>query len=543
MLLVVYYAALCALCALGAHRLVLVWRAVRRPPQALGAWIGSQDRDPSALPRVTVQLPLFNEREVAARLIDAVSRFDYPLHLFEVQVLDDSTDDTSQRVAAAVRAARQRGVQIEQLRRPERRGYKAGALAFGLQRARGSLVAVFDADFVPGADFLRRAVEPFDDPAVGMVQARWTHLNRRRSLLTRLQAILLDGHFLVEHRARFRARCFFNFNGTAGVWRREAIEQVGGWQHDTLTEDLDLSYRSQLAGWRFVFRDDLCAPAELPATLSAFRTQQRRWTQGSTQTLRKLLPRILSAPLPISVRVEAAVHLMSNLAYPLLVLVAVTMPWASFARQRTGLEGLVALDAALLLLATGALALFYAVGQRLAGRSVLLGLVLHPAVMALGIGMSVHNAAAALRGLWVRGGEFVRTPKSGERDSQAAGPGRVDPVSSPEASCGREVSSQVLRPRIATWRSREALPKRAVNSWRPIDLTRWIGLLLGVQLVWGAAEAWRLHMYWAIPFQVLFAGGFLAVGTIQLFERAPAVARTLRSSVRRRRRQRIGAAA
>ncbi|MFQ5720351.1 MAG: cellulose synthase family protein, partial [Acidobacteriota bacterium] len=287
-----YLALLGALSLYGIHRWFLLWFA-RRP-------MAGPDRSPRAggpVPWVTVQLPVFNERLVVEGLIDATCAIDWPRDRLEIQVLDDSTDDTADLVAERVRQARAQGFIIHHVRRARRHGYKAGALAAGLTTARGEFIAVFDADFVPPRNFLQATVFEFDDPQVGMVQARWGHLNRRRSWLTRIQAVFLDGHFLVDHVARTRSGCFFNFNGTAGIWRRRCIEDAGGWQADTLTEDLDLSYRAQLRGWRFVYRPDVLAPAELPARMSSFRSQQHRWAKGSIQTARKLLPLLMSGSL------------------------------------------------------------------------------------------------------------------------------------------------------------------------------------------------------------------------------------------------------
>src|SRR5690606_38297946 len=243
------------------------------------------------LPTVTVQLPLYNEATVVERLLLATAGLDYPSDKLEIQVLDDSTDETRTIAEATVSALRANGVDIKYVRRPNRHGYKAGALDYGLGLAKGELIAIFDADFVPQPTFLRDLVGHFQDPRVGMVQTRWGHMNREHSLLTSVQALMLDGHHLVENRARFGAGCMFNFSGTGGVWRRAAIDAAGGWQHDTLTEDLDLSYRAQLAGWRFVYRPDVITPAELPEGMSAFRAQQYRWAKGTVQTARKLLGR------------------------------------------------------------------------------------------------------------------------------------------------------------------------------------------------------------------------------------------------------------
>ncbi len=413
--LAAYYGALLPLAAYGLHRCWLCWSARRLEPRG-GAV-------PEPLPFVTVQIPLYNERFVAARAIRAACALDYPRDRFEVQVLDDSDDDTAVVVAEAVAAEQARGIAVRHVRRPHREGYKAGALAFGQQTARGDLIAILDADFVAPSDFLVRATEPFADPAVGCVQARWGHLNRSMSLLTRIQALLLDGHFAIEQAGRAAAGCLFNFNGTAGVWRRRAIEDAGGWTHDTLTEDLDLSYRAQLAGWRFVFLQDLVVPAELPADLAAFKGQQDRWTRGSMQTARKLLGPVLKAPLQPRVRREAALHLLANLAYPLVVVLSVCAPLAMALRWGDPGWVILLVDLPLFVGGTAAVAWFYLESQVVAGRRRREALLLVPGLMALGIGMALHNSVAALGGLWRRGGEFRRTPKlalvdAGPRPSQ-----------------------------------------------------------------------------------------------------------------------------
>ncbi len=407
MLLALYYLTLGVLAFYGVHRLVLLavyWRTRGRraaPPP-----------EPSLSPFVTVQLPLYNEMYVAQRLIEAVSRLDYPRDRFEIQVLDDSTDETVELVAASVARFRREGIDIHHLRRAARHGFKAGALAHGLELARGELVAIFDADFLPAADFLGRTVPHLAaDPGLGLVQARWSHLNRHSSLLTRVQAILLDGHFLIEHAARHGGGCFFNFNGTAGVWRREAIEQAGGWQHDTVTEDLDLSYRAQLAGWRFLYLPEVHAPAELPVEVNGFKSQQQRWAKGSVQTGRKLLGRILRAPIPWPTKLEAAVHLTNNLSYPLMVLLSLLVLPAMVLRRGSSPVVLLAVDLPLFLAATVSVLAFYGVSQVIPGGGSRRELAVLPALMALGIGLAVSNASAALAGLATRGGVFHRTPK------------------------------------------------------------------------------------------------------------------------------------
>jgi cellulose synthase/poly-beta-1,6-N-acetylglucosamine synthase-like glycosyltransferase len=403
--LAIYYLALGILAIYSLHRLYLV--RLRRS-HALGA---PAPPTPLHWPSLTVQLPLFNEPNVAARLIDAVAALSYP-GPFSIQVLDDSTDVTTEIVSAKVAAHRERGVTIEHIRRSSRDGYKAGALAYGMSRTGSELLAVFDADFVPAPDLLVKMVPHFADRGVGMEQARWTHLNREQSLLTRVQAIYLDGHFAVESAARHLGGRFFNFNGTAGIWRRDAIAGAGGWSASTLTEDLDLSYRAQLSGWRFVFVPDVEVPAELPSTLSGFQEQQHRWAKGSIQTARKLLRQIVGSDLPSGVKSEAFFHLTNNTAYLLTTVVALLMVPAIIIRQRLGLTWTLVFDVALFGSSSGSVLLFYIEGQRWAGRPrpplrELLG------VLPIGVSISLRNSAAVLEGLVGRGGHFHRTPKQG----------------------------------------------------------------------------------------------------------------------------------
>lgn len=420
-ILTLYYLILGILACYGVHRLALVitlWRTRHRAPPA--------PEPPAEWPLVTVQLPIFNEKYVAERLIEAVCGLDYPRDLLEIQVLDDSTDETVDLVANLVERKRAQGYDIHHVHRRERPGFKAGALAAGLEQARGELVAVFDADFVPGPEFLRQSVPHFADRDVGMVQARWGHINRDYSLLTRAQAILLDGHFVVEHAARHQDGCFFNFNGTAGIWRRQAIEAAGGWTHDTLTEDLDLSYRAQLAGWKFLYLPDLVVPAELPAEINAYKSQQNRWAKGSVQTARKLLGPVLRAPIPLRAKLEAFVHLTANSTFLLMVFLSLLIFPAMVLRRGEEAWKLLAIDLPLFLAATVSVILFYLVSQRRAG-----GVPTEqrtgrgrrwwqlPAVMGLGIGLAINNARAVLSGLFNDGGVFHRTPKyriEGRRD-------------------------------------------------------------------------------------------------------------------------------
>ncbi|MCH7665187.1 MAG: glycosyltransferase [Acidobacteria bacterium] len=419
LVLILYYSTLGVLAVFGGHRLVLLIVYYRTRHQT-----APQPRDPSEWPVVTVQLPLYNEMYVAERLIRAVAALDYPRDRLHIQVLDDSTDETSEIVARAVRKQLARGISIEHIRREDRTGFKAGALEHGLATARGELITIFDADFVPHSTYLREIVPYLTDPDtgtnLGMVQACWDHLNRDYSLLTRIQAIFLDGHFLIEHAARNRSGCFFNFNGTAGIWRKQAILDAGGWQHDTLTEDLDLSYRAQLAGWRFLFLPDLKVAAELPVDINAFKRQQFRWAKGSIQTARKLLPRILRAPIAFRVKAEALIHLTNNISYVLMVALSILVFPAMVLRRGAPTSTLLLIDLPLFLTATLSVLAFYATSQ-ICGRQGGHRRLRHLApLMGLGIGLAINNSRAVLEGFSNKVGVFERTPKysiEGRRDN------------------------------------------------------------------------------------------------------------------------------
>jgi cellulose synthase/poly-beta-1,6-N-acetylglucosamine synthase-like glycosyltransferase len=408
-----YFAVLLLLSAYGLHRSHLVYLCWRHR-----SLLKAEHPEPAVgddVPCVTVQLPLYNEATVALRLLDAVAAIDYPRDRLEVQVLDDSTDETRALTEAHVDRLRRAGKNFVYLHRTKRTGYKAGALEAGLGSCRGELVAIFDADFIPQPDFLRACVGHFRDPKVGMVQTRWGHINRDESLLTRIQALMLDGHHMVENRARFAAGCLFNFSGTGGIWRKEAIADAGGWQHDTLTEDLDLSYRAQLAGWKFVYRDDVVSPAELPEELCAFRSQQFRWAKGTVQTSRKLLARVLETrDLGVSKRIEAFFHLTPHFVYPLTVLLSVLLLPALVLMPATDVRTMLLVDLPLCIGSTGSLAAFYMLAERAQGRSRRRALAHLPALMAMGIGLAPHLARAVMEGLESMAGEFVRTPKKGD---------------------------------------------------------------------------------------------------------------------------------
>jgi len=406
LILAAYFFILCILAVYGWHRYYLVFLYMKHRQNVPGPLPA-----PDPLPVVTIQLPIYNEMYVVNRLIESVLAMDYPRHLLEIQVLDDSTDETREIAELAVLRHAQQGFDIKYIHRVDRTGYKAGALDAGLKIARGEFVAIFDADFIAPADFLRRTVPQFADPKVGMVQARWGHINRDYSLLTRVQAILLDGHFVLEHGGRNRAGHFFNFNGTAGIWRRTAISDAGGWQHDTLTEDLDLSYRAQLRGWRFVFLPDLIAPAEVPVEMNSFKSQQHRWAKGSVQTCRKLLPRILRSSMPFGVKAEAFFHLTANFNYPLMCVLSVLMAPAMVIRYNMGWYEMLLIDVPLFFAATASVANFYLVCQRELHTDWVTRIKYLPFLMSIGIGLAVNNTRAVFEAMFNRQSEFARTPK------------------------------------------------------------------------------------------------------------------------------------
>ncbi len=473
-----YFLCMGLLAVYGFHRLylVLLYRRHRddRPPTPAAP--------PFEPPLLTVQIPLFNEFHVAERILDAACALDHPADRLEIQVLDDSTDETAEICRLKVRELAGRGFRIRHIRRTSRDGFKAGALEAGLREAAGEFVAIFDADFIPSPDFARRILPHFSDPSVGMVQARWGHLNRDYSALTRVQSIFLDGHFLIEQTARNRSGRFFNFNGTAGIWRRSCIESAGGWQHDTLTEDLDLSYRAQLLGWRFLFLPELVAPAELPVEINAFKTQQHRWAKGSIQTGLKLLPRILKSRLPLKVKTEAFFHLTSNFAYVLMALVSLLFFPAMRVREQMRWNALLALDLPIFLLATGSVLAFYLLSQRkaLAGWSGSLRYL--PALMSVGVGLCVNNTRAVLEALAGLRTGFVRTPKL-----------RVEGRDCPRG------------------------PRKYRGSLSPLTL---LEAALGIYFTGIVIYAAAHRIYASIPFLLLFQAGYLYTAFLSLAQAA-----------------------
>ncbi len=474
-ILAAYFFVLIILAVYGWHRYYLVY-----------LYMKNRDKEPVAgppldpLPVVTIQLPLYNEMYVADRLIDAVCAIDYPRDRFEIQVLDDSTDETRAIAGLAVDRWSARGVDIKYIHRRDRTGYKAGALEEGLKVACGEFVGIFDADFIPTADFLMRLMPHFSDAKIGMVQARWGHINADYSLLTKIQAILLDGHFVLEHGGRNRGGRFFNFNGTAGVWRRAAIEDAGGWQHDTLTEDLDLSYRAQLRGWRFVFVPDLIAPAEVPVEMNAFKSQQHRWAKGSIQTCRKLLPRILRSDLPLGVKVEAFFHLTANFNYILMCILSVLMFPSMVIRYNMGWYEMLLIDIPLFFAATFSFCNFYTVCQREIHKDWRARIKYVPFLMSVGIGLSVNNTRAVFEALFNKQSEFTRTPKY-----------RI------EANADEWVGKK-YRQSVAV---------------QPL-----IELALGLYFTATVFYALANQIYGTLPFLVLFQVGFLYTGLLSIVQ-------------------------
>src|SRR5579864_4727662 len=407
-LLVPYFVVLILLASYGLHRYILVYLYYKHRDK--------HTVDPPAyfedLPRVTVQLPMFNEQYVAERLIDCICKLKYPNDKLDIQVLDDSTDETVEVVRNLVERYAALGHPISYHHRTNREGFKAGALQEGMKTSKGEFIAIFDADFTPPEDFLLKVIHHFTDPKIGMVQTRWTHINRNYSFLTEVEAILLDGHFVLEHSGRARSGVFFNFNGTAGMWRRRAIEEAGGWQHDTLTEDTDLSYRAQLKGWKFIYLQKVECPAELPVEMTAFKTQQARWAKGLIQTAKKILPRVMKSDAPLHTKIEAWYHLTANLSYPLMVVLSVLLLPAMIIRFYQGWFQMLYIDLPLFMASTFSISSFYLVSQReLFPKTWPRALLYLPFLMSLGIGMTITNSKAVIEALLGKQSAFARTPK------------------------------------------------------------------------------------------------------------------------------------
>lgn len=478
--LILYFSILTVLAIYGGYRVKQVidfWRYRKLVPTPARRFAEEE------LPRITIQLPLFNEMYVVERLLKSVTEIDYPRNRLEFQVLDDSTDETVKLAEATVERYRQAGFDIHYIHRTDRTGFKAGALENGLKTAKGELVAIFDADFLPKPDCLRKLVDFFSDPLVGCAQMRWSHINGDYNLLTRLQTIMLDGHFVVEQTVRNRTGGFFNFNGTAGIWRRKAIEMSGGWQHDTLTEDTDLSFRAQLMGWRFVYLLDEDAPSEIPVEINAFKAQQRRWAKGVMQVGLKLFRRIWASKLPLRVKLEMFFRLTGNISYPLMIVVSLLQFPLLLVRYNQGFYHLMVFDVPLLFFSTLSVVLFYGTGvwyldKRRAPR------LLHlPLVMGLGIGLAFSNARAVIEALVGYRTEFVRTPKY-------------------------NVEAQTDE----TWKQKKYKRKR---GWLPL-----LELGFSIYFLLAIIYAVQMHLWGTIPFLSLFFFGYGYMGLMSLLQTA-----------------------
>ena len=407
-LLIPYFVVLILLAFYGMHRYQLVYLYYKHRKNKV--------TEPTSrfaeLPKVTIQLPIFNEQYVIDRLVESVCRLEYPREKLDIQVLDDSTDETVQVASGVVERYAAMGYNISYHHRANREGFKAGALDAGLKKTDSEFIAIFDADFTPHPDWLQKVIHHFSDPEIGMVQTRWTHLNRSYSYLTEIEAILLDGHFVLEHGGRSRSGVFFNFNGTAGMWRRKAIEDAGGWEHDTLTEDTDLSYRSQLKGWKFRYLQDVECPAELPIEMTAFKTQQARWAKGLIQCAKKDLPYLLRAKVSRREKMEAWYHLTANISYPLMIVLSTLLLPAMMIRFYQGWFQMLYIDLPLFLASTFSISSFYLVSQReLYPKTWLRTFLYLPALMGLGIGLTITNSKAVMEALIGIKSPFARTPK------------------------------------------------------------------------------------------------------------------------------------
>ncbi|MBD2842730.1 cellulose synthase family protein [Erythrobacter rubeus] len=414
-ILFAHYSLLAGLSAYGAHRLyhLLFLGPWTREDRSWAAESSAQEED--FRPKVTVQLPIFNEKYVVERLLEKVAELDWPADRLQIQLVDDSNDETSAIASRKIRELAATGIEVEHVRRADRIGYKAGGLDHAMKTATGEFIAIFDADFLPNSDFLKQTIPCFQSEGIGMVQTRWSYLNRQRNLLTRIQALMLDAHFAVEQVIRSRSGAFFNFNGTGGVWRRTAIEDAGGWQSDTLTEDMDLSYRAQLLGWRFEYLEHIECPSELPTTMPAFKAQQHRWAKGAIEVMKKVLPSIWKSDHSLHIKVESTFHLTGNICYLLMLIDCVLFLVPSIhIRQNSEFAYWLWLDIPLFVFASLSHGLYYLYGQHRLGSGILQRMALMPAVFATSIGLCVNNSRAVIEALLGQVSAFVRTPKSGD---------------------------------------------------------------------------------------------------------------------------------
>lgn len=473
-ILIIYFLALSILFGFGIHGLILLYYYRKTQNNKI-----KEPELPKELPMVTIQLPLYNEYFVVERLIRSVCNIKYPKEKLEIQVLDDSTDESQELCKSLVEEYKKKGFNIKYIHRTDRTGYKAGALKHGLELAEGDFVAIFDADFVPNENFLLKTIPYFSNPQIGMVQTRWEHLNEEYSYLTRAQALALDGHFVLEQQVRNKAGFFINFNGTAGIWRKSAIIDAGNWEPDTLTEDLDLSYRAQLRGWKFVYLNDVTSPAELPADINALKTQQFRWTKGAVETAKKLLPRVLKADIPLKVKLECFVHLTSNIVFPFIIIVALlNVPIVLIKNTVGGFDQFYSFMS-IFVLASISTFLFYMYAQKAIHLDWRRRLLLFPVFLAGSMGFAVNNTKAVLEALIGKKTGFARTPKEG-------------------------IVGSAPKPKVKKYKSNKF-------SWTVL-----FEILLALYFVIGVGISLYYLEIAAIPFQLLFLLGFGTVGYLSL---------------------------
>jgi cellulose synthase/poly-beta-1,6-N-acetylglucosamine synthase-like glycosyltransferase len=472
-ILIPYLSILTILAIYGIHRYHLVYLYLKNKNK-----VALPMAKLPTLPRVTVQLPIYNELYVVERLVAAACKIDYPRELLEIQLLDDSTDGTTEIAAATVLKHREMGFDIHHIHRTNRQGFKAGALEHGLKLAKGEFIAIFDADFIPAENFLLDVIDYFSDPKVGMIQARWGHINREYSLLTQVESVILDGHFMIEHGGRHLSGRFFNFNGTAGIWRRETIETAGGWEHDTLTEDTDLSYRAQMIGWNFLYLPHIVCPAELPVEMNSFKTQQSRWAKGLVQTAIKLLPRIMRSDLPLKIKIEAFFHLTANISYPLMIVLSFLLLPAMIVRFNQGWFQMLYIDLPLWLAATASVSTFYLVSQRELYPDWRMRMKYLPFLMSVGIGLSVSNSKAVMEAILGIKSSFNRTPK------------------------------YMIESKKDSWATKKYLRKTGVMPLFELSLGLYIALVV--------FYAFNNENYPTIPFLMLFVVGFTYMGLMSI---------------------------
>jgi cellulose synthase/poly-beta-1,6-N-acetylglucosamine synthase-like glycosyltransferase len=476
-LLIPYFAVMIALSIYGVHRYTMCYRYFKFKknynPNPLNHF--------TELPTVLIQLPMYNEQFVVDRLIEAVCGMEYPREKLEIQVLDDSTDESQDVARQITERYAAMGQPIKYIHRTNRLGFKAGALDEGLRASNAEFVAIFDADFVPGKDWIMKVIHHFAEPDVGMVQTRWAHLNRDYSLLTKIEAILLDAHFIIEHGSRVRTGEYFNFNGTAGMWRRQAIVDGGGWQHDTITEDTDLSYRSQMAGWRFKYLPEVECPSELPIEMNAFKIQQARWAKGLTQVSIKLLPTIFKSNMSRRRKIEAVYHLTANISYPLMVVMTALLIPSMICRFYQGWFQMLLIDFPLFTASTASIAVFYLYSEReLFPKTWMKSIIYMPMLMAIGIGLTVTNTKAVMEALFGVKSAFVRTPK---------------------------------------FRVEKKGDRSKANKYRKrLKLAPWIEIALGTYFFLAIVYTFMNHNYFTAPFLILFVVGYWYTGFMSIFQ-------------------------